>query len=467
MPARFRNLPIRTRVAWTILSLSSAALVAMALGVYLAFESSLRSNFDDTLRTRAASNLTLVDESSGSVALRLSLDPGNERAEGESLIRLYGPGGELRVDGAPAAGASSDEPILVRRVARSSAESLATVEYGGGEQFRVLASPIFHAGVLDGVLVTGLETAQVEEPLAILRVILAVAVAITSVVLAIGAFLIARRALRPVAAISASASRIANGDFRERISGIHSQDEVGELATTFNNMIDRVAETVERERRFTADAAHELRTPLAALETSIDVTLAQPRTTSEYEETLVAMRGQTVRLTALTRQLMTLSRLDNAGVGATFEELDLASLLGVLIGAFQESHPGVTWTVAGLAVPAPFRGDLHLLARLFGNVFENAVVHGSPDVHISVAIACGPGGTACVTVHDDGPGIPEAFHEFAFQRFRRGDESRGRGGSGLGLAIVESVARAHGGRARLLYGGVGTTIEVILPLASE
>ena len=460
------NAPIRTRVALAILSLSSVALVAMALGVYLSFQNGIRSNFDNTLRARAASNLTLVDASNTGLTLRLAQDPGNERANGVTLVRLYGAGGELVADGSVAASAAANESALAWRVTRTGTAALTTLDYGGGEQFRVLASPILNAGEVQGVLVTGLETTQIEEPLAILRAILFAAVPATSLGLAAGAFFIAGRALRPIAAITATANRIASGDLRERISGVNSRDEVGELATTFNHMIERVGETVERERRFTADAAHELRTPLAALETSIDVTLSQPRSVAEYQRTLTAMRGQTTRLTSLMRQLLMLSRVDAATVAATFEEFDLAAFLAAVCGAFQESHPRVELVSEGLESALPVRGNFELLTRVFGNLLENAVVHGSAEARIRLALVT-RAGEALITIHDDGPGIPGEIRDAVFQRFRRGDAARSRGGAGLGLAIVDAVVRAHGGRVRVVPAPAGATVEISLPLGKH
>lgn len=458
-----RNVPIRTRVALAILTLSATALALMSVGVYLAFETRLRANFDDTLRTRAASNFVLVDASGGALTLRASPDPLNERTNGVSLIRLYGTDGTLIADGASAVGTSPRESALAQQVARSGTETLATLEYGGAEQFRVIASPIRDAGTVRGVMVTGLETAQVEEPLTILRLMLMVSVPATSLVLAVGAFLIARRALLPIATITASANRIARGDLRERITRIDSRDEVGKLATTFNEMIERIEDTLERERRFTADASHELRTPLAALETSIDVTLSQRRRAEDYERTLTAMRAQTARLSALMRQLLVLSRVDAASVASTFEDLDLATILAAVSESFTESHPGTTLETRGLEDALPFHGNFELLIRLFGNVLENALVHGSPNARITVALIREPG-QARVVIHDDGPGMSEEIRHTAFQRFRRADTARTRGGSGLGLAIVESIARAHGGGARIVPSPLGTTIEITLPV---
>lgn len=459
----FSHIPIRTRVALAILSFSASAMAIMSLVVYLSFESRLRSNFDDTLRTRAAANLVLVDTSGKALTLKTSQDAGDERMSGVSLIRLYGTDGALISDGTSAVGSSPSEAPLVRAALRTGTDAVATLSYEQGEAYRVIASPVREAGTVRGVVVSGLETSQIEEPLTILRVALIVAVPLTSLVLAVGAFFIARRALRPVAAISATARRIAHGDLRERIANIESHDEVGELATTFNDMLERIADTLERERRFTADASHELRTPLSALETTIDVTLAQSRTPTEYERALTAMRAQTTRLSTLTRQLMLLSRVDAGSVSPTLEDVDLAGAVDAVVESFRETHPSVTIESTGLDEPLPMRGNFELLVRMFGNVLENAVIHGSADAHIVVTLAR-VAARATVTIHDDGPGVPADLGEAAFQRFRRGDAARTGGGTGLGLAIVQSIARAHGGQVRFLPGAPGTTIEISLPV---
>lgn len=462
LPRIFSHIPIRTRVALAILSFSASAMAIMSVIVYFSFESRLRSNFDDALRTRAAANLVLVDTFEGQLALKASHGVGDERMSGVSLIRLYGTDGALISDGTSAVGSSPGEAALVQAALRTGTDAVATLSYEQGEAYRVIASPVREAGTVRGVVVSGLETSQIEEPLTILRVALVVAVPLTSLVLAVGAFFIARRALRPIAAISATARRIAHGDLRERISNIKSHDEVGELATTFNDMLERIADTLERERRFTADASHELRTPLTALETTIDVTLAQSRTPTEYERALTAMRAQTARLSTLTRQLMLLSRVDAGSVAPTLEGVDLAAAVDAVVESFRETHPSVTIESTGLDEPLPMRGNFELLVRMFGNVLENAVIHGSADVHIVVTLAR-VAAMATVTIHDDGPGIPVDLGEAAFQRFRRGDAARTGGGTGLGLAIVQSIARAHGGQVRFLPETQGATIEISLP----
>ncbi len=462
-----RNWPIRAKVAIAIFGFSTGMLVVMSIAVYAAFARELQDNLNDTLRLRATSNLQLVDSTESPPILRAGPDPGSERSQGEAVLRLFGPDGRILNDASPAAETSKQEFTLVLQAVTTGNDVAGTIGLGGNEDFRALASPVRANGTIVGVLVTGIERSQVNEPLSVLRVILAIAVPVTSVVLALGSFWIARSALKPVARITATARQISRGDLRRRIEGVDTKDEVGELATTLNGMIARLAETVDRERRFTADASHELRTPLAAIETSVDVTLSRDRGADEYRHTLEAVRLQAHRLTVLTRQLLLLSRLDSEQAQREFEKLDLPSLVEAVAATFGEEHPEARVTVDPGTEALQVRGDVQLLARAILNILENAAVHVGPSVALTVRISkrAGPP-RAVVTISDDGPGIPPELAPEVFQRFRRGDASRTRGGSGLGLAIVEAIVELHGGGVRLLpSAGAGARFELLLPLA--
>ena len=458
------SVSIRARIGVTIFAFSVAVLLVSGLAAYFAFANQLRASFDDTLISQAASNASLVDVSDGNVALAKSEADGTaRRAQGETLTRLYDARLQRVSDSAPTLGVSLAEEAVVRSVLATGREELKTVRYGNGEEFRVLASPVSVDGGPGGVLVTGIEAAQVSDPLTQLRRVFLIATPLASILIAAGAFLIARNALRPVAVITATAERIASGDLSERIAGIASRDEVGQLATTFNRMLGRVAETVERERRFTSDAAHELRTPLAALEASIDVTLSAERSADEYRHTLEDARRQTARLARLARQLLVLSRLESGSFGPEFDSIDLRPFVEAVVASFADAQPAAAVQVSG-AQSLPVRGDFELLTRAFGNILENAVVHGGTAVRINVTVASS-GAEAVIRFSDDGPGIPDAVRSGIFQRFARGDASRGSGGTGLGLAIVDAIVRAHAGSISVKGAGPGATFEVRLPLS--
>ncbi|TAJ21593.1 MAG: HAMP domain-containing protein [Dehalococcoidia bacterium] len=461
---RIRSLPIRARIALTILVVSTTLLVAMSLAVYTTFARQLSDNLDDTLRLRAAANLNFVDTASAPPALAFRPEVVRERVEGAAVLRLYSSSGQLLADGSPAAASAAGEHELVQAAIQQRSELLRSVNMANEERFRLLAHPLQRDGAVGGVLVTGIELGQVAEPLAILRFILIVAVPLTGIVLGVSGFLIARSALRPVAAITATAQRIAAGDLRQRMPPVGSHDEVGDLAATFNTMIGRLADTLDRERRFTADASHELRTPLTAIATSIEVTLQQTRSADEYRAALEAVRLQAHRLTRLTRQLLLLARLDADAVTSQFEAVDLCVLSEAIAETFREEHPDAHVSVVTPAEPVMVRGDVELLARALSNLLENAATHAGPRVAVVVSVEARDGETV-LRIEDDGPGIPPGLLPTVLQRFRRGDDSGGRGGSGLGLAIVEAITQAHGGAVQIAgtARGTGTAVEIRLP----
>ena len=469
MRRSLRNLPIRAKVAFAILALSVGTLILMSFAVYAAFERQLENNLDDTVRLRASSNHQLIDSTQVPPLLDAGSDPGSERSQGKAVLRLFSAGGEVLKDASPEAGTSPEEQALVLRAAAAGTDVYATIDLGSDEDFRVVASPVRAGGTITGVLLTGVERSQVNKPLSVLRIILVIAIPMTSLVLALGSFWIARGALGPVAKITVTARQIARGDLRRRIEGVAAKDEIGELAETLNTMFARLEETVERERRFTADASHELRTPLAAIETSIEVTLSQSRGSAEYRHTLEAVRDQARRLTSLTRQLLLLSRLDSEQAQREFERVDLRGVVEAVSASFADSNPQATVSVEGANEVIEVNGDIELLARAILNILDNAAKHVGPSVSLVVTVSSKLGeGRARVTIADNGPGIPPQLAAEVFQRFRRGDSSRTTGGSGLGLAIVAGIMKLHGGEVRLgtsPNGAGGTSFELLIPLA--
>jgi two-component system OmpR family sensor kinase len=432
---------IRTRIAVTIFTVSATLLLLMAGTVFLMFRKALLDSFDEAVRARAAANVNLLDAN----ALHLRFSAAASPAFGqESYIRLYGADG-VPTDASNSAPALNASEASAVSGALSGRTTLASSKVGH-THYRLAALPLMRDGAPSGVLVTALSYEETRETLDLLQAILLVAVPATSVALAVGASLIARRALRPVHSITRAAREIADGDLELRIEGVTSQDELGELALTFNDMIMRLAATIDRERRFTGDAAHELRTPLTAMETAIDVTLARSRSREEYEATLRSVQGQVDRMVHMTRQLLLLSRLDTSSAPLESQPVSLGELLEELVQGFAQSHPDTTVRYASPSADTVIEGDAELLARALTNVLENTLVHAAGQPRsIDVAVTASPT-LVTVTVADDGAGFPAELVGSDFQRFRRGDASRSTGGSGLGLTIAASITLAHGGR---------------------
>ncbi|WNI22391.1 HAMP domain-containing sensor histidine kinase [Streptomyces sp. ITFR-16] len=272
-------------------------------------------------------------------------------------------------------------------------------------------------------------------------------------------WLVTRRALRPVEGIRREMAAItASEDLSRRVPEPGSHDEIARLARTTNETLTALESSVDRQRRFVADASHELRSPIASLRTQLEVGAAHPE--------LLDVPGavaDTVRLQALAADLLLLARLD-AGERPGRARVDLGALvreeaaqrtgdrIAVTVSVPEEGGPGVT-------------GSRGQLARVVGNLLDNAERHAEGSVEVTVRAE---GGGAVVAVTDDGAGVPEAERERIFERFVRLDDARSRddGGAGLGLAIARDVAARHGGRLTVTAGAQGgARFELWLPAA--
>ena len=276
-------------------------------------------------------------------------------------------------------------------------------------------------------------------------------------------WIVAGRALRPVHAITAAARAASEENLGERIALAGPEDELKELADTFDAMLARLDAAFASQRRFVADASHELRTPLTVMRTAIDVTLAKPgRTPAQLEAMAVEVRHAADRAEALIEALLTLARSDR-GRGPA-EPLDVAVLAEDALDAAAPAIRARPVTVEATLLPGPTLGDPVLVERLVTNLVDNAVRHNVPDGWIQVATGT-RWGMAFIEVANGGEPIPEEVVPSLFEPFRRLSERTGPpDGTGLGLSIVRSVALAHHGQviARGRPAG-GLEVSVLLP----
>jgi signal transduction histidine kinase len=276
-------------------------------------------------------------------------------------------------------------------------------------------------------------------------------------------WIVAGRALRPVHAITAAARRASEENLGERIALAGPDDELKELADTFDAMLGRLDAAFASQRRFVADASHELRTPLTVMRTAIDVTLAKPgRTPAQLEAMAVEVRHAADRAEALIEALLTLARSDR-GAGPR-EPLDVAALAEDALDAAAPAIRAHPVTVQAALEPAPAVGDPVLVERLVTNLIDNAVRHNVLDGWVQVATGTREG-MAFIDVANGGPLIPPELVPSLFEPFRRlSDRAGSPDGTGLGLSIVRSVALAHRGQAtaRARPAG-GLEITVWLP----
>jgi signal transduction histidine kinase len=276
---------------------------------------------------------------------------------------------------------------------------------------------------------------------------------------------VAGRVLRPLHEITAAAQRLSGRNLYERINLDGPQDELKELADTFDQMLARLDAAFDGQRRFVANASHELRTPLTIVRTEVDVALANRRSSQDELRAMAErVRDAATRCERLIDGLLTLARSERELRAR--DPVDLAEAAGeALADARREAEP-LGLTLAVFLEEAPVAGDEALLGRLVANLVENAVRHNRPGGHLEVAT--GRNGRAFVRVANSGQEIPAGEVAGLFEPFRRlgGRAGGGTAGTGLGLSIVRAVALAHGGEvgARARPGG---GLEVLVQLPSS
>ncbi len=279
---------------------------------------------------------------------------------------------------------------------------------------------------------------------------------------ALTVWLVARRALRPVERLRSEVDTITAENLGARVSAPPVHDEIGRLARTMNNLLDRLESSNVKQTRFVSDASHELRSPLAAVRTRLEVALRKPATT-DWPKLAGGVLAENLRMERLVSDLLFLARADAGLARPAVTTVDLEDI------AIQEIE-GVR-TISRVPIDASavsaarVLGNPDQLRRIVANLLDNAQRHATSLVAVKVAAE---GGDAVVTISDDGSGIAPEDRERVFERFTRLDGARARtdGGAGLGLALVREIATEHGGTVTLgQRAGGGTEAELRLPLA--
>jgi signal transduction histidine kinase len=262
------------------------------------------------------------------------------------------------------------------------------------------------------------------------------------------AAVLTRRGLGPLARMSAAAAEIERtGDASRRLPDPHAAGEVAELTRTLNQMLAALDAARLRERRFLADASHELRTPVTSLAGNVEFVARH----GVNPEVLADLQLDTQRLQSLVGDLLALER-ESAGPPP-----DRDVRLDLLV---TEAVAGRTAVRVSACEPVTVRGEPDALRRALDNLLDNAEVHGPRGGEVTVSLTVS-GATAALAVRDEGPGLDPADLEHAFERFWRAPDAADRPGSGLGLAIVRATAQRHGGRVTM----DGSTVAIVLPAA--
>lgn len=420
-------------------------MAAMVLGFVLAISSTVatRTALDELSRC-VRENLDQISLENGS----LQLGEEFRFLQGEVYTVLYSQNGTLLAGQLPQPFSAISEPFengLTR-----------PVDTGQGRYYVLdLWVP---SGWESGVWARGL-MAIPEENRTMSNLMTAAVVAMPGFILlaTLGGYWIVRRAFRPLDAINATAAAINEGrDLSARIGTLSGPIEFVQLAGNFDHMLERLELAFEAEKQFTADASHELRTPVSVILGACEYAEKYDETPEERLETIQTIHRQGKKMAALITQLLQMTRMDQGTEAARLEETDLSGLVRSV--CLEQGKPLTLDIQEGVTV----YGDGMLLSRLLQNLLDNAWKYGKDPIRVSVRQAQGE---IRLAVRDEGPGIPPEQQEKIWQRFYQVDTARGNDrGAGLGLSIVKQIARAHGGRMTLESApGAGSTFTLHLP----
>lgn len=440
--------PIRTRA-----TLLATLLLAAALGVGSeVLLELLRGNLEHSRQEIAVARARDLAALAATGGLR---SPISALDEGTAVAQLVDAAGDV-VATSPNLG-SGRLATFAPAASRPTARTVDHLPSGPEGRYRVVGLGVVVAGRPMSVYVgVGLRT--VDHAIGLLSVALALGLPLLVLVGGFAIWTAIGRALRPVERLRREVAVISGGNLHERVSAPKSGDEIDRLAMTMNSMLERLETAATTERRFIADASHELRSPLAAMRAQLETARAYPDAVdwAAVADDVLADQGRVERLV---HDLLLLARLEGGEVEPTRRR---SSLRDVVRDEIDRRPPGTVAFASDLAAPGRTEGDASQLGRMVRNMLDNAERHASTTVTVALFER---GRDVVLRVADDGPGIAPADRQRIFQRFTRLDDARvaDGGGSGLGLAIVRDIAAAHGGTVSVVDSPAGACFEARLP----
>jgi two-component system OmpR family sensor kinase len=465
---------LRARVTCWYVGLLAAALVVFGASLYFGFKRYLDTAMEQSLAAEATSiGQTFVSELENKDPAWMSgeLSESYPPENGEHFVRIsrMNPDGGYEV-----IYQSADARELALgplRFAGSSSlrNSRVRVETGSRDQNVVLYSlPYKLPSGTKYLIETGTTRGQVERLLSSLLTILLTLTPLVLLGAAIGGYLMMSQPLKPVVSLTLKAERIGIGEPGERLPVIRTGDELERLSLSLNRMISRLEDALAHNRRFSADVSHELRTPLTILRGELEHVIQLQNVGPDVAESVGSALEEIDRLAQIVESLLTISHLDTGGAGIEFNRFDLQEMVKTTSEQMKLLADEKQITMSSdTSEPVYSLGDESRIKQVLVNLLDNAIKYSHRGGHVVISVRSDEN-AACLTVKDDGAGIPPNALAHVFERFYRAEKARPRGtaGAGLGLSIVEAVCRAHGGTVSVdSTEGKGTTVEVRLPAA--
>jgi signal transduction histidine kinase len=449
-PRRTAGVRVRTTLLATVVVAATLALGGVLLVTTLraavrdGVEESVERDLEQAVATVDAGRTPTVIASGDDDTVAQVLD-------GDGRVVATSPGAEL-----------SDGALLAPGLAPGDST---TIELPDGDAPYVAAAAGVDTDDGPRTVVVASTLESLEESSAVVTSALLVGLPIVTAVVAAVTWLVVGRALAPVDEIRRTADAVTATDLSRRVPEPRTGDEVARLARTVNSMLERLEQSQRRQRRLVSDASHELRSPIATIRQHAEVARLHPATT-DTDALAGEVLAEAARLERLVDDLLVLARADEGALHLRRRPVELDD---VVLDEARRVRATTDLAVDARTVSAgAVDGDVDALRRVVRNVVDNATRHARGRVALSVAEA---DGTVTLAVEDDGPGVPEADRDRAFERFVRLDEARarttggdGERGTGLGLAIVAELVAAHGGRVAMTDAGLGgTRVEITLP----
>jgi heavy metal sensor kinase len=470
---------IKFRFTLWYLVVLGIALVSLSVGAYQYLSRTLYHNLDDTLELRSTQLSNIRD-------ILLSVVEKQFQEEIGEVVSFYFYSGDQLMSISPR---EVDIPLNTSKIEQAIAgqSTFATVETSEGVELRLYVAPFsldrpvmlprpgmpgptaLRVNIESAALVIGRPTEDIKQALDRLLRTLMIAVPLTLVAAGGGGVFLARRVLKPVDEMTQKARSIEEHDLSQRIE-VKTKDELGRLASTLNEMIERLEKAFTLQKQFTGDASHELRAPLAIIEAESTLTLQKDRTKKEYQQSLETVSQEARRMSRIVDQLLALARADSTGEKLSFRRVNLSQLVTKLSADVEmlcrdKSLKFELGQMENLVV----KGDRVKLRQLLLNILDNAIRYTPCGKEISVSVQA-EGEMAVVSISDTGIGILPEDLPHIFERFYRVDKARSRseGGSGLGLAIAKHITEIHGGRIEVdSKVGTGSTFRVYIPLIKK
>jgi heavy metal sensor kinase len=462
--------PLRVRLTLWYVGAFSVVLILFSTGVYFFVEHILLDRMDANLRvTLQTASSALARDTNQSMPIAEALE---DPRFPDQVVALVDADGRMLARKPIRSAVVFRLPTLPLRASSSPqfyelSESNSEADDSCRGIYQLLTT--FVKGAPSSIIVVTASTEALSDQLDALQNVLAVAIVFSLLLAGCGGWFLARRSLSPLAAMASATERITANNLGERLP-VGAKDELGRLASRFNELLSRLSASFSQQRQFMADASHELRTPLSVVRTAAQVTLQKPeRSNSEYREALAVIEQQASRLSRIVEDMFALTRADMNQLPLEIGEVYLDEIVSDTTRA-----AGVLAKSKGVHLnlrdqqEAPYRGDDRLLRQMISNLLDNAIKF-TPEAG-TVEVRLRRVDTSYeITVTDTGCGIPDELQPRVFDRFFRVDKARagtnGLGGAGLGLAIARSIAELHEGRLTLQSSGPGgSTFCICLPV---